>query len=99
MLDSISIVKYNSTLMIFIHRYSPNFDTWMQMASMNEERATFCAMSVGHHVIAVGGRNRFGSLSTAEKVGKNDVFSRHDTICTCHCIGQSVCSKCFFVRP
>jgi len=50
-----------------VYRYSPNFDTWMQMASMNEERATFCAMSVGHHVIAVGGRNRFGSLSTAEK--------------------------------
>lgn len=50
-----------------VYRYSPNFDTWMQMSSMNEERATFCAMAVGHHIIAVGGRNRFGSLSTAEK--------------------------------
>jgi len=53
--------------LIFI-RYDPRFNTWMKIASMNEQRAGFhvSAIPAYNRLYAVGGVNAVGRLSSVE---------------------------------
>ncbi|XP_078114164.1 kelch-like protein 36 [Sander vitreus] len=49
-----------------LHRYDPRHNQWTTGAPMNERRADFYLGAVGEFLIAVGGRNDTGTLSSVE---------------------------------
>ncbi|XP_034082959.1 LOW QUALITY PROTEIN: kelch-like protein 36 [Gymnodraco acuticeps] len=49
-----------------LHRYDPRHNQWSQGAPMNERRVDFYLEAVGESLIAVGGRNDSGALSSVE---------------------------------
>lgn len=49
-----------------LHRYDPRSNTWTQGACMNHRRVDFYLGAVGDSLIAVGGRNESGALSSVE---------------------------------
>ncbi|XP_061775984.1 kelch-like protein 36 isoform X3 [Nerophis ophidion] len=50
-----------------LYRYDPRHNQWTKGASMNEPRVNFYLAAVGECLIAVGGRNAFGALSSVER--------------------------------
>ncbi|XP_033942989.1 kelch-like protein 36 isoform X2 [Pseudochaenichthys georgianus] len=49
-----------------LHRYDPRHNQWSRGAPMNERRVDFYLEAVGESLIAVGGRNDSGALSSVE---------------------------------
>ncbi|XP_053479458.1 kelch-like protein 36 [Ictalurus furcatus] len=49
-----------------LYRYDPRNNTWSKGASMNQRRVDFYLGTMGDCVIAVGGRNESGALSSVE---------------------------------
>ena len=48
------------------YRYDPRFNTWCQIAAMNERRAYFFACTLMNRIYAIAGKNRDGAISNAE---------------------------------
>lgn len=57
------------------YRYDPRFDTWLQIASLNEKRTFFHLSALKGKLFAVGGRN------TSGEIGEHG-----DQACTMFCI-------------
>ncbi|XP_066541267.1 kelch-like protein 36 [Hoplias malabaricus] len=49
-----------------LYRYDPRSNTWVKGASMNQRRVDFYLGTMGECLIAVGGRNDSGALSSVE---------------------------------
>nr|XP_033796775.1 kelch-like protein 36 isoform X1 [Geotrypetes seraphini]XP_033796776.1 kelch-like protein 36 isoform X1 [Geotrypetes seraphini]XP_033796777.1 kelch-like protein 36 isoform X1 [Geotrypetes seraphini] len=49
-----------------LYRYDPRCNQWIKMASMNQRRVDFYLAAVSDSLIAVGGRNENGALSSVE---------------------------------
>uniref|UniRef100_I3JX77 Kelch-like protein 36 n=1 Tax=Oreochromis niloticus TaxID=8128 RepID=I3JX77_ORENI len=49
-----------------LYRYDPRHNQWTRGASMNQRRVDFYLGTVGEYLIAVGGRNDTGALSSVE---------------------------------
>ncbi|XP_078702529.1 kelch-like protein 26 isoform X2 [Branchiostoma floridae x Branchiostoma belcheri] len=47
-------------------RYDPRFNSWLQVAPLQQPRADFCACVLDEKVYAIGGRNAKGELSSVE---------------------------------
>ncbi|XP_078620880.1 kelch-like protein 26 isoform X1 [Branchiostoma floridae x Branchiostoma japonicum] len=47
-------------------RYDPRFNSWLQVASLQQPRADFCACVLEEKIYAIGGRNAKGELSSVE---------------------------------
>ncbi|CAH1249417.1 KLHL9 [Branchiostoma lanceolatum] len=47
-------------------RYDPRFNSWLQVASLQQPRADFCACVLDEKIYAMGGRNAKGELSSVE---------------------------------
>ncbi|XP_056145583.1 kelch-like protein 9 [Lampris incognitus] len=48
------------------YRYDPRFNTWLQIASLNEKRTFFHLSALKRKLYAVGGRNASGEIDTVE---------------------------------
>ncbi|XP_055001435.1 kelch-like protein 36 [Sorex araneus] len=49
-----------------LYRYDPRCKQWIKVASMNQRRVDFYLASIGDMLVAVGGRNENGALSSVE---------------------------------
>ncbi|CAJ0927821.1 unnamed protein product [Ranitomeya imitator] len=49
-----------------LYRYDPRWSLWIQVASMNQHRVDFYLGAVTDKLVAVGGRNENGALSSVE---------------------------------
>uniref|UniRef100_A0A8C5QLL1 Kelch-like protein 36 n=1 Tax=Leptobrachium leishanense TaxID=445787 RepID=A0A8C5QLL1_9ANUR len=49
-----------------LYRYDPRWSQWIKVASMNQRRVDFYLAAVNDKLIAVGGRNENGALSSGE---------------------------------
>ncbi|XP_075045464.1 kelch-like protein 36 [Mixophyes fleayi] len=49
-----------------LYRYDPRWSQWIQVASMNQHRVDFYLAAVTDKLVAVGGRNESGALSSVE---------------------------------
>ncbi|KAM4614416.1 kelch-like protein 36 [Discoglossus pictus] len=49
-----------------LYRYDPRWNQWIKVASMNQRRVDFYLAAVADKLVAVGGRNENGALSTVE---------------------------------
>ncbi|XP_078594426.1 kelch-like protein 14 isoform X1 [Branchiostoma floridae x Branchiostoma japonicum] len=49
-----------------VSRYDPRFNTWLQVAPMNERRSCFYMGSVDGHLYSIGGRNADGYVASVE---------------------------------
>ncbi|KAM3918504.1 kelch-like protein 36 [Leptodactylus fuscus] len=49
-----------------LYRYDPRWSQWIQVASMNQHRVDFFLAAVSDKLVAVGGRNENGALSSVE---------------------------------
>lgn len=49
-----------------LYRYDPRCKQWIKVASMNQRRVDFYLASIGDVLVAVGGRNENGALSSVE---------------------------------
>ncbi|XP_069492346.1 kelch-like protein 36 [Ambystoma mexicanum] len=55
-----------------LYRYDPRWNQWTKVASMNQRRVDFYLAALADRLIAVGGRNETGALSSVE------VYCPHD---------------------
>ncbi|OCT84496.1 kelch-like protein 36 [Xenopus laevis] len=49
-----------------LYRYDPRWNQWIKVASMNQRRVDFYLAAVSDRLVAVGGRNESGALSSVE---------------------------------
>ncbi|XP_053305081.1 kelch-like protein 36 [Spea bombifrons] len=49
-----------------LYRYDPRWSQWIKVASMNQHRVDFYLASVADKLVAVGGRNENGAMSSVE---------------------------------
>lgn len=59
-----------------LYRYDPRCKQWIKVAAMNQRRVDFYLASIGDMLVAVGGRNENGALSSVETYSpKTDSWS------------------------
>ncbi|KAG8437540.1 hypothetical protein GDO86_008303 [Hymenochirus boettgeri] len=49
-----------------LYRYDPRWNQWIKMASMNQRRVDFYLAALTEKLVAIGGRNENGALSSVE---------------------------------
>ncbi|EPY81794.1 kelch-like protein 36 isoform 1 [Camelus ferus] len=69
-------LRTNEERLLFSEQYDPRCKQWIKVASMNQRRVDFYLASIEDMLVAVGGRNENGALSSVETYSpKTDSWS------------------------